>query len=197
MRIGILDYGAGNILSIKNALERGGASVGVERRADKLAGYGGAVLPGVGSFDPAMRVMSGTGDLAEACGSSPVLGICLGMEAFFESSAEGSLPGLGLVSGSVARLPEAVKVPHMGWNSLDITGSSPLLDGIEDGAWAYYVHSFFARPAEDVVAAESEYGVRVPAVVSKDNYFGTQFHPEKSGEAGRAMIGNFLRECSK
>ena len=197
MRVGILDYGAGNILSLKNALERQGASVGVERRTDRLSGYAGAVLPGVGSFDPAMRVMGGTGDIKESCGSRPVLGICLGMEAFFESSAEGSLPGLGVVSGSVAPLPGTLKVPHMGWNSLDITGQSPLLDGVDDGAWAYFVHSYFARPSEDVVSAESDYGVRVPAVVSKKNYFGTQFHPEKSGGAGARMLANFLRECAR
>lgn len=197
MRVGILDYGAGNIRSIKNALERQGASVGVERRADRLSEYGGAVLPGVGSFDPAMRVMGGTGDLKEACGPRPVLGICLGMEAFFESSAEGELPGLSVAAGRVVALPGTLKVPHMGWNSLEITGHSALLEGVKDGAWAYFVHSFFARPAEDVVAAESDYGVRVPAVVSKKNYFGTQFHPEKSGESGALMLANFLRECSK
>lgn len=197
MRVGVLDYGAGNIMSLKNALERQGASVGVERRADALAGYGGIVLPGVGSFDPAMRVMRGTGDLAESAGGRPVLGICLGMEAFFGSSAEGGLPGLGVMDGSVEELPGPLKVPHMGWNSLEISGGGPLLDGVEDGAWAYFVHSFFARPAEDVVSAEADYGIRVPAVVSKKNWMGTQFHPEKSGPAGARMLANFLRECSR
>ena len=111
--------------------------------------------------------------------------------------AEGSLPGLGVVSGTVEPLPGTVKVPHMGWNSLDVAGSSPLLDGVKDGAWAYFVHSYFARPSEDVVSASSDYGVKVPAVVSKKNYFGTQFHPEKSGGAGARMLSNFLRECSR
>lgn len=197
MRAGVLDYGAGNIFSIKNALERLGASVGVEQRVDALSGYDGIVLPGVGSFDPAMRVLRGTGDLEEAAGGRPVLGICLGMEAFFDSSAEGKLPGLGAVSGSVERLPSSLKVPHMGWNSLEIESGDGLFDGVESGAWAYFVHSYFARPSEDVVSAESDYGVRVPAAIRKKNYFGTQFHPEKSGKAGARMLDNFLRECRR
>lgn len=197
MRVGVLDYGAGNIRSIKNALERRGASVGVESRVDSLSEYGGIVLPGVGSFDPAMRVLRGTGDLRESAGARPVLGICLGMEAFFESSAEGSLPGLGVIPGSVERLPAGLKVPHMGWNSLDISDRSGLLDGVKDGAWAYFAHSYFARPAEGVTSAEADYGVKLPAAVRKGNYFGTQFHPEKSGPAGARMLANFLRECSR
>jgi glutamine amidotransferase len=120
------------------------------------------------------------------------------MEAFFERSEEGTEAGLGAIGGEVVMLPDAMKVPHMGWNDLRIRKPVRLLEGVDDGSWVYFVHSYMARPAsEDVVAADSDYGVRIPAVVQKGNLTGTQFHPEKSGAVGRVMIRNFLEECKK
>lgn len=196
-RVAIFDYGAGNIFSLRNSLERAGAEVDVIGSLSGRNEHSGLLLPGVGNFDPAMREIGGPERFREFAGGAPVLGICLGMEAFFEGSEEGSSRGLGVMDGRVVALPDAMKVPHMGWNNLEIRRPGKLLDGIEDGAWAYYVHSYMAQPAGDVVTAESDYGVRIPAVVESGNFFGTQFHPEKSGRAGQAMIANFLRECSK
>ena len=130
--------------------------------------------------------------------NTPVFGICLGMEMFFDKSQEGNEKGLGIINGDVIVLPNTLKVPHMGWNALEIKQENKILEGIENGSWVYFVHSYRANPVtQDVIIAESDYDVKVPAVVQKDNYFGTQFHPEKSGEVGALMLKNFLRECSK
>ena len=209
-RIAVFDYGAGNIFSIRGALERAGASVDVVGSLGASHPYSGLVLPGVGNFDPSVRALrAGLSDSAlsdMSGGSLPVLGICLGMEAFFERSAEGSEDGLGLLPGEVVALPDTAKVPHMGWNSLEEVRPSSLLEGVEVGAgrggpvWAYFVHSYMARPAPGAagsVAAEADYGARVPAVVESGSIAGTQFHPEKSGAAGRLMLANFLRGCAR
>ena len=201
VRVAILDYGAGNIFSLKSALERCGAEVDVVTDMASAEPCSGILLPGVGNFDPAVRsirkgLQGGHAGLAK--GAVPVLGICLGMEAFFERSEEGTEAGLGAIGGEVIMLPDAMKVPHMGWNDLRIRRPVRLLEGVDDGSWVYFVHSYMARPAsEDVVAADSDYGVRIPAVVQKGNLTGTQFHPEKSGAVGRVMIRNFLEECKK
>lgn len=196
-RLAIFDYGAGNIFSLKNSLEREGAAVDV---VDGLGPtkYDGLLLPGVGNFDPAIRSVAKT-EFHDYVGESvPVLGICLGMEMFFEGSQEGVEKGLGVMDGRVVVLPPSLKVPHMGWNDLEIKKPGRLLEGVEDGSWAYFVHSYRAEPASgDVVTAESDYGIKIPAVVEQGNYFGTQFHPEKSGSAGKAMIRNFIRECRR
>lgn len=198
VRVAIFDYGAGNIFSLKNALEREGAAVDVISELRMPNRYSGILLPGVGSFDPAMGRIGDPGRFLEYVGGTPVLGICLGMEAFFERSEEGSSAGLGVMPGEVVSLPRTMKVPHMGWNSLEIRAPGTMLAGVDGGEWVYFVHSYMARPASDgVVTAESDYGMAVPAVVESGNFFGTQFHPEKSGSAGRVMIRNFLGECRK
>jgi len=236
-RVAIFDYGAGNIFSLKNSLEREGAMADVicdfaarpggdggRRRdggngsngnggavADAARRYDGLLLPGVGNFDPAMKAVTRDSEsgFSDYVGHGmPVLGICLGMEMFFARSQEGSEPGLGVMSGEVAALPDTMKVPHMGWNSLQIRRRGRLLEGVEDGAWVYFVHSYMARlpPAPpppggadgDVVTAESSYNdVVIPAAVEYRNYLGTQFHPEKSGPVGRQMIRNFLGVCRR
>jgi glutamine amidotransferase len=128
----------------------------------------------------------------------PVLGICLGMEMFFEKSEEGKEKGLGVIDGEVILLPQKMKIPHMGWNDIKIERPSKILEGIPDGSWVYFVHSYRVKPKnEDVVVADSDYGIKVPAVVESKNFFGTQFHPEKSGNVGSVMINNFLRVCKK
>ncbi|MCS6768030.1 MAG: imidazole glycerol phosphate synthase subunit HisH [Candidatus Nitrosocaldus sp.] len=196
MVIAIFDYGAGNIFSIKVALERLGAQVSVIRGMDDLA-YDALVLPGVGNFDPAMRSISQYRDrLRDAIASGmPMLGICLGMEMLFERSEEGTLQGLSILAGDVVMLPKSVKVPHMGWNRLRMSDDSDsiLLNGVEDGAWVYFVHSYHARPRDaGIVKASCRYGVEFPAVIEHGSLFGTQFHPEKSGAKGMSMLSNFL-----
>ena len=196
VRLALFDYGAGNIFSLKNAFERRGAAVEVVGRLE--GEYSGLLLPGVGSFDTAMGRLS-AGQVAGFAGESmPVLGICLGMEMFLDSSEEGSEEGLGVIPGRAVRLPDTMKVPHMGWNSLQVRRPGTLLDGIKDGSWVYFVHSYMARLQDNhTVTATSDYNIQVPAVLEKDNYMGTQFHPEKSGPAGGRILDNFMRECQR
>ena len=130
--------------------------------------------------------------------NTPVLGICLGMEMFFEKSEEGNEKGLGVINGDVIILPPSMKVPHMGWNNLEIKKSGKILEGVKDNTWVYFVHSYRVKPTNnDIITAESDYGIKVPAVVEQGNFFGTQFHPEKSGKVGKIMIQNFLDVCKK
>ncbi|AFS81547.1 imidazole glycerol phosphate synthase, glutamine amidotransferase subunit [Candidatus Nitrosopumilus koreensis AR1] len=198
-KIAIFDYGAGNIFSLKNALEKQNATVEVQTQVDKLTGYDGIFLPGVGNFDPAIQSINRDSvDFLQVVGSTPVFGICLGMEMFFEKSQEGKEKGLGIIDGDVIVLPDTLKVPHMGWNALEIKQENKILEGVENNSWVYFVHSYRANPKNlDVIVAESDYDVKVPSIVQKENYFGTQFHPEKSGDVGALMLKNFLRECSK
>ena len=198
--VAIFDYGAGNIFSLKNSLEKVGAEVDVITTFDDPNTYSGLLLPGVGNFDPAMvsiRDFSKT-QFHDYVGNMPVLGICLGMEMFFEKSEEGKELGLSVIDGDVIILPPSMKVPHMGWNNLEIKKPGKILDGVEDGSWAYFVHSYRVNPdSNDVITAESDYGIKVPAVVEHENFFGTQFHPEKSSTVGKIMLENFLKECKK
>lgn len=201
VKVAIFDYGAGNIFSLKNSLEKADAQVDVITSFDKSSDYSGILLPGVGNFDPAIKSIrdySKTEFKDYVQNKIPVLGICLGMEMFFEKSEEGKEKGLGIIDGEVIILPDSMKVPHMGWNDLEIKRSSKLLEGVKNGSWVYFVHSYRAKPKnDDVIVANSDYGIKVPAVIEKNNFFGTQFHPEKSGEIGKIMIKNFLRECTK
>lgn len=201
MKIAIFDYGAGNIFSLKVALEKQNAQVDVITNFDGTNNYSGLILPGVGNFDPAIRSIRdySSKSFSDYVGNkTPVLGICLGMEMFFEKSEEGKEKGLAAIKGDIVLLPNKFKIPHMGWNSLRIKKSNPLLDGIPDNSWVYFVHSYRAKPKNyDVVVADSDYGIEVPAVINQGNLYGTQFHPEKSGKLGSIMIKNFLRECKK
>ena len=199
-RVAIFDYGAGNIFSLKTSLEKAGALVDVINNFDKPNEYSGLLLPGVGNFDPAIhsiRDFSKT-QFQDYVGSMPILGICLGMEMFFEKSEEGQEKGLGIIDGEVIVLPSSMKVPHMGWNDLEIKKPGKILQGVDNGTWVYFVHSYRVKPSsEDIITAESNYGIKVPAVVEYENFFGTQFHPEKSGPVGKIMLKNFLKECKK
>jgi len=200
VKVAIFDYGAGNIFSLKNSLEKVGATVDIITNFDKPNEYSGLLLPGVGNFDPAMnsiRDFSKT-QFLDYVDNVPVLGICLGMEMFFEKSEEGKEKGLGIMDGEVIILPNSMKVPHMGWNNLEIKKPGILLEGVESGSWVYFVHSYRVKPnSNDIITAESDYGIKVPAVVEQDNFFGTQFHPEKSSSVGKIMIKNFLDVCKK
>jgi len=201
VNVAIFDYGAGNIFSLKNSFEKAGAAVDVITDFDKPNIYSGLLLPGVGNFDPAIKSITKDSKTAFrdfVKDATPVLGICLGMEMFFEKSEEGKESGLGVMDGEVIILPSSMKVPHMGWNDLEIKRPGKILEGVKNGSWAYFVHSYRVKPnSDDVITAESDYGIKVPAVVEKDNFFGTQFHPEKSGSVGKIMINNFLDVCKK
>jgi imidazole glycerol-phosphate synthase subunit HisH len=203
-KIAIFDYGAGNIFSLKSALERNKAKsvvVDIIYNLKELPKFDGLVLPGVGNFDPAIRsIEGGAGHLDKAIDNCmPVLGICLGMEILFDKSEEGRLEGLKILDGEVVMLPKGkVKIPHMGWNNLEIKGESKLLKRVKDDSWVYFVHSYKTVPKDrKMVVATSDYGVSIPAVIEKDNLIGVQFHPEKSGNAGALMIKNFIELCKE
>ena len=196
MKLAIVDYGVGNIYSLRNALMNLGAEVVVSKDAHVLDDCWGIVLPGVGAFGDAVSNMKSEGldrvILEQASKGKLVLGICLGMQLMFRYSTEGGrYEGLGLFKGWVDRIPSDVKVPHMGWNTLEIRKDCKALKGIRSGSYVYYVHSYYAR-AENMedICAVSSYGVEIPAVVVKDNVVGLQFHPEKSGENGLAILKN-------
>jgi glutamine amidotransferase len=200
VKVAIFDYGAGNIFSLKSSLEKNSAEVDVITNLDNIDGYSGLLLPGVGNFDPAIKSLSSSKtafrDLVK--NQIPILGICLGMEMFFEKSEEGKLGGLGVLEGEVVLLPNKFKIPHMGWNDLQIEKPSILLEGVKDGSWVYFVHSYRVKPKnEEIIKADSDYGISVPAVIENGTLLGTQFHPEKSGKTGSIMIKNFLRVCKK
>jgi len=197
--IAITDYGAGNLHSIQKALERQGLDVRVVDGPGALDEADALVVPGDGAFAPAIARLEESG-FAQAIrtyvrSGRPFLGICLGMQILFdESEEEGRHEGLALLPGRVVRLPETVKVPHMGWNQLRLLRASPLLEGLEPGAYVYFVHSFCALPDDaSLVAATAHYGGEVAAVVGRGNLWATQFHPEKSGAVGIRMLANFAR----
>lgn len=202
VNVAIFDYGAGNLFSLKAALERNGAqNVIIIHDMNSLDKFDGLVLPGVGNFDPAVKSIEPYKDifLKSIEDFMPILGICLGMEMLFNHSEEGTRDGLKILDGKVIILPKKkVKVPHMGWNNLEIIKKeTKLLQGIKDGSWAYFVHSYLIVPEnESIVSATSQYGVNVPAIVEEGNLYGTQFHPEKSGKLGAIIMKNFLNVCS-
>jgi len=201
LKVAIFDYGAGNIFSLRKALEKNNAEVDIITNFDKSMEYAGLLLPGVGNFDPAIRSVrdySATDFKEYVDNNIPVLGICLGMEMFFEKSEEGKENGLNVLDGEVVILPDSMKIPHMGWNSLEIKRDSKILDGVDNGSWVYFVHSYRIKPQNnELVIADADYGIKIPAVIEQNNFIGTQFHPEKSGKVGSVIIKNFLRECTK
>ena len=179
VNLAIFDYGAGNIFSLKNSLEKSGATVDVITNFDQPNIYSGLLLPGVGNFDPAVksiRQYSKTDFKDFVKDNTPVLGICLGLEMFFEKSEEGHEKGLSVIDGEVIILPPSMKVPHMGWNNLEIKKSGKILEGVKDGSWVYFVHSYRVKPVNDnIITAESDYGIKVPAVIEQNNFFGLNF----------------------
>jgi imidazole glycerol-phosphate synthase subunit HisH len=202
VKVAIFDYGAGNLFSLKAALQRNGAqNVLIIHDMNSVDKFDGLILPGVGNFDPAVKSIEPYKEIFSKSIEDfmPILGICLGMEMLFSDSEEGTREGLKILDGKVIMLPKKkVKVPHMGWNNVEITKKeSKLIQGIKDGSWAYFVHSYRIAPRNNsIVAATSEYGINIPAVIEEGNLFGTQFHPEKSGKLGAIIIKNFLNVCS-
>jgi imidazole glycerol-phosphate synthase subunit HisH len=197
--IAVADYGAGNLYSIGVGLRRRGLDVRVTDDPRVLDDAAALVVPGDGAFGPAMARLgdSGFADriVAFVRSGRPFLGVCLGMQLLFEESVEGGVHrGLGVLPGRVVRLPDTVKVPHMGWNQLRIDGSSPLLDGVPSGAYVYFVHSYYCAPSDpSLIAATASYGADIAAVAGRGNVWATQFHPEKSGEIGERILNNFAR----
>ena len=196
--IGIIDYGVGNLFSLCSSCKAIGQDAFVSGNADELAKADRLILPGVGAFGDAANKLRETG-MAEfvrqqAAAGKPLLGICLGMQLLFEKSYEyGCHEGLGLLKGQVVpmegKLPAELKIPHMGWNALEIRGGR-LLEGL-DGQYVYFVHSFFAEGCEDSLAAVTEYGIPITAAVEQGTVFGCQFHPEKSGNVGLSILRRF------
>jgi glutamine amidotransferase len=195
--VAVVNYGVGNLRSIRKGLEKSGAAVDITHSPKKLYSSDAIVLPGVGAFAPAVRNMAPIADVvAEAMkDGKPILGVCLGLQLLFTRSSEGeSIKGLDLISGEVVKLPENVKTPQMGWNTLKIVQSHPLLEEVKDNSYVYFVHSYYPQPSDpQVIIATTEYGVRFPSMVAKNNLFATQFHPEKSSKTGLTILKNFVK----
>jgi glutamine amidotransferase len=199
VEIAVVDYGAGNLRSVTRALAAAGGAPRLVTGPDGLAGAGLVVVPGVGAFAPAMRRLRAAGMVealrAVARAGVPVLGLCLGMQLLFDESDEGggATEGLGILRGVVRRLPAGVKVPHMGWNTLEVARPDPVVAGLPEPAYVYFVHSYAVQPADPaVVVAWSTHGARFPAIVRAGTVVGFQFHPEKSSRLGARLLANLL-----
>ena len=197
--IAIIDYDAGNIKSVEKALQYLGEDVRLTRDADEILSAQKVILPGVGSFGDAMEKLHRFGlvsvirEVVEK--NTPFLGICLGLQLLFESSEESpGVEGLGILQGKVLRIPEeGIKVPHIGWNSLTFPNPGRLFAGIEEGAFVYFVHSYYLKAKEsEIVTAAAEYGTCIHASVESGNVFACQFHPEKSSDTGLHILQNFV-----
>ena len=190
----IIDYGAGNLFSISKALEEAGFKVKITVEPDLLMESDTILLPGVGNFGPATQRLRPLTDtiIDEVKSGKLFLGSCLGMQLLFETSEESPGEGLGLINGKVKRFKENVKVPHMGWNTIKRLRDSPLLDGIPDDSYFYFVHSYYPKPEnlKDVLAV-TEYSQEFTSIVERNSIYGTQFHPEKSGDMGARLLENF------
>lgn len=198
--IAIVDYGVGNLFSLSASLAHLGLDSTVTADPEKIRSADQIILPGVGAFGDAMDKLNSTGLvplLKEQAQQKPLLGICLGMQLLFEQSSEyGIHQGLGLIPGKVEPLlpqvkPLGLKVPHMGWNQLQIQRPDPFLKYFQNGEYVYYVHSFYATGCQDYLLAQSPYGVQVPGLVKNGKVYGAQFHPEKSGDAGLRLLRAF------
>lgn len=194
----IIDYGAGNLFSVKNALDYIGETSIFTSNKEEIKNADRLILPGVGAFPKAMEMLYNT-DLIDTIieqvkNGKPLLGICLGMQMLFNYSLEfGNTKGLGLIDGHIDIIKTEYKIPHMGYNELEINNVSSLLDEINENDCVYFVHSFMANTLSENVVAYCDYGVKVPALVQKGNVYGAQFHPEKSGDVGLKILKNFVR----
>jgi glutamine amidotransferase len=200
VQVTIIDYGVGNLRSLQRGLERADATVTISDEREEIAASDALVLPGVGAFGECVRNLEPFRDVVlEAAEDTPVLGICVGFQLMFTESTEGApggetIDGLDLIPGRVERLPtDDVKVPHMGWNELTVDREHPIVDGIDDGDYAYFVHSYGSAVADHTVAS-CDYGFDFAAIAATEagNVMGTQFHPEKSGDTGLRVLENFV-----
>jgi len=201
--IAIVDYGAGNLHSVKNALDFLNTPSVITSSAKEIECADGVILPGVGSFGDAMQSMQNNGlvDAVKqaALGGKPFLGICLGLQLLFDGSQESpDIKGLGILPGRILKIPnkDGLKVPHMGWNSLEITQPNGMFANLEPNPYVYFVHSYYLQAEnESDVAANTQYGVLINAAVQRGNLCAVQFHPEKSGETGLVILSNFIHMC--
>lgn len=200
--VAIIDYGAGNLMSVKKALDYIGAESEITMDKDKIKSASHIILPGVGSFGDAMKSMAKR-DLVDtvresALSGKPFLGICLGLQLLFAESEESpDVKGLGILDGKISLIPKngGLKVPHMGWNSVEIKNNSGIFKDVPDNSYFYFVHSFYLNSAnENEVAGVAYYGTEIQCAVEKGNLCATQFHPEKSGAIGLKMLKNFLEK---
>jgi glutamine amidotransferase len=192
----IFDYGVGNLLSLKTALEKAGLTASIGTSAQELAKADAVALPGVGNFSAAATKLDAVKEtlINKVEDGTPLLGICLGLQLFFDESEEGPGNGLSLFKGKTVRLPSTVKVPHMGWNTLDMVKQNELFDGIAEGSYVYFVHSLYPVSVDKtLVCTQTEYGTTFTSAVASKNVYGTQFHPEKSGDIGLKILKNFAK----
>jgi glutamine amidotransferase len=200
--VAVVDYGAGNLRSVVRALEHAGAEPQITSAAADLDGAQAIVLPGVAAAADTMKGLRERGLVEPLLRSiqsgKPFLGLCMGLQALLTYSEEGGRQEcLDVIPGAVHKLPAGLKVPQMGWNQVACQAEHPLLDGIPDGSYFYFVHSFYAEPDDAaVIVATTEYGLRFPSILARDNVFATQFHPEKSGARGLQLYRNFVQRCS-
>lgn len=197
IKVVVIDYQSGNLRSVAKALETVGATPLVTEAVSELKSADAVVLPGVGSGPAAMEALQSrglTGPIRDYInGGKPFLGVCLGLQLLLERTEEGDAPCLGIVPGHVRRLPTGLKVPHMGWNSVDFSFRHPVFEGVPPLSHFYFVHSYFADPLErEGVAGSTTYGIPFCSVYARENLVATQFHPEKSGSAGLQVYRNFL-----
>jgi imidazole glycerol-phosphate synthase subunit HisH len=192
----IFDYGVGNLLSLKTALEKAGLETSVGTTAKELACADAIALPGVGAFTPAAAKLESIKEtlINKIQSGTPLLGICLGLQLFFEASEEGPGNGLALFKGKTVQLPNIVKVPHMGWNTLNIIKQNELFDDVKEGSYVYFVHSLYpVAQDKSIVCTQTDYGTTFTSAVASNNIYGTQFHPEKSGDIGLKILQNFAK----
>ncbi len=204
--VAIIDYGVGNLFSLRSSLRAIGAEAEITADRDKIKAADRLILPGVGAFgDAAAKLRSGGMDellKEQAASGKPLLGICLGMQLLFDKSYEfGEYAGLGLIPGEVVpmqgSIPSTLKIPHIGWNRLHFTQTSPLFADIRDGDYVYFVHSYYACRCDAHVLATTDYGIAMTAAAAKGNVYGCQFHPEKSGDVGLRVLAAFCRMEAK
>jgi|TARA_B100001750_G_scaffold90962_1_gene71873 glutamine amidotransferase len=198
IKIAILDYGVGNLFSIQTALNKLKVKTIVTSELDSNEEYNGIILPGVGGWKHAVKKIEGNHRFLQDFHDSnkPILGVCLGMQLFFEKSAEGPGRGLCFFKGEIKLFTNELKVPHIGWNILKQNNKNPLLEGVEDNAWAYFVHSLYPQPVDSrIISTTTDYGIDFTSMIYDKKTFGTQFHPEKSGKAGARILKNFVSVC--
>ncbi|MBI3358753.1 MAG: imidazole glycerol phosphate synthase subunit HisH [Nitrospirae bacterium] len=200
MKIVIVDYGSGNLRSVQKGFEKGGHSAIISSSPELVANATHLVVPGVGAFSECMKNLERLHLLkpirAAILGGKPYLGICLGLQILFTAGEEfGSCPGMDIMPGKVVRLPNTVKVPHIGWNQIHIEKETPVFSGISQNEHFYFVHSYYGIPNEKSdIAATTEYGVSFTSVIARDNIFACQFHPEKSQAMGLRILSNFAKQ---
>jgi glutamine amidotransferase len=199
--VAVLDYGIGNLRSAQKALEHVGADARLTADHGLIRDAAAVVLPGVGAFGACMEALHGSGLAAEAVDASadgrPFLGICVGMQLLYDGSEESpGVPGLGILPGTLRLLPDTVKRPQMQWNLLEVRRPSALFADVDDPVWVYFVHSYAAPPDDDIVVATCDYGGPVAAAVERGSLWATQFHPEKSGATGLAILSGFVAAAS-